>query len=200
MTIWFTSDLHFGHQNILKYCDRPFTDLDHMHTMLVDNFNSVVQWTDCTVFVGDVAMGHRTETLPILRRMHGDKILVPGNHDDCHEMYGHKSTFAEKFALYEQFFDEIAMDAVYTLEDFVICHFPYNDGDTDYVGRRFTDWEPMDIGMPLLCGHVHETWKTKVSPKGSWMRNVGVDVNQFFPVPFDTLKEEYALYQAGQLL
>ena len=53
MNIWFTSDLHLGHGNIIKYCNRPFKDIEHMNRALIDNWNSRVKLNDVVFHVGD---------------------------------------------------------------------------------------------------------------------------------------------------
>lgn len=52
--IFVTSDLHLGHYNIIRYCKRPFNNLDDMNTKLVRNWNSVVSPKDTVYFLGDL--------------------------------------------------------------------------------------------------------------------------------------------------
>ena len=199
MTIWFTSDLHFNHDNIIRYCDRPFADVDEMNRALINNFNSVVDHNDMVVFVGDVCMGKIESSIALVHHLNGFKILKPGNHDRCHSMFDNGSDkYKNYLELYKNVFDDIILDDVYLLEDFVISHFPYPEGDGDYAGRDFSDYEPLDLGMPLLCGHVHELWQTKVSKKGTWMYNVGVDVNNFTPVSLTDIQQRYLQHCTGE--
>ena len=81
MSTWFTSDLHFGHVNIIQYSGRPFTDVDQMNTSLIDRWNALVQPGDDVWVLGDVAMGHIADTLPLVGRLAGYKRLLAGNHD-----------------------------------------------------------------------------------------------------------------------
>jgi calcineurin-like phosphoesterase family protein len=78
---FFTSDLHLGHSNIIKYASRPFADVPTMNEALINNFNSCVTKDDITYFVGDVVMGPRKENLKLVSRLNGKKILILGNHD-----------------------------------------------------------------------------------------------------------------------
>ena len=55
MALWLTSDLHFGHENIIRYCDRPFADVDAMNRALVDRWNEVVGDDDVVWVLGDFA-------------------------------------------------------------------------------------------------------------------------------------------------
>jgi calcineurin-like phosphoesterase family protein len=88
--VWFTSDLHFFHNNIIEYCDRPWRtdggapDVDAMREGIIRNWNSVVGWEDVVFIIGDLAMGGRSKApllAEILGRLNGHKYLVPGNHD-----------------------------------------------------------------------------------------------------------------------
>ncbi|MHB8287785.1 MAG: hypothetical protein ACYDEY_00830 [Acidimicrobiales bacterium] len=81
MTAYFTADLHLGHQNIIKYCGRPFHSVGEMNAVLVANWNAVVSPHDTVHILGDVAMGRREESMPLIGQLAGHKILYPGNHD-----------------------------------------------------------------------------------------------------------------------
>ena len=77
MTIWFTSDTHFGHTNIIRYCNRPFQDTHEMNKTIVENWNACVQDNDTVWHLGDVTFGNPT----ILHRLKGIIHLCLGNHD-----------------------------------------------------------------------------------------------------------------------
>lgn len=83
--IWFTSDTHFSHANIIRYCERPFRDVNEMNRTLSQNWNSTVDSDDIIVHMGDVTMMSRPDkdasTLKILKNLKGRKVLVYGNHD-----------------------------------------------------------------------------------------------------------------------
>jgi calcineurin-like phosphoesterase family protein len=89
MNIFFASDHHFHHKNILtfKRADgtalREFDDIDHMNEHIVNCHNSVVRPGDKVYFLGDVSMSRNAKGLEILARMNGEKVLVKGNHDLC---------------------------------------------------------------------------------------------------------------------
>jgi calcineurin-like phosphoesterase family protein len=76
--IFFSSDHHFGHANILKYCNRPFKDVEEMDRVLVDNWNSVVTNKDIVYHLGDFSFG----PAPLyLNQLNGTKYFVRGNHE-----------------------------------------------------------------------------------------------------------------------
>ena len=52
--VFFTSDLHIGHENILSFCNRPFTNTSEMNKALIDNWNSVVGKADIVFNLGDM--------------------------------------------------------------------------------------------------------------------------------------------------
>ena len=79
--IWFSSDYHFDHVNILKYCDRPFDNVKAMNEEIIRRHNEVVDKTDLVFCLGDISFNH---SLSHLHRMNGTFILVKGNHDDKH--------------------------------------------------------------------------------------------------------------------
>ena len=53
MKYWFTADTHLGHQNIIKYCNRPFKTLDEMDTAIIRNWNERVDPDDTVLVLGD---------------------------------------------------------------------------------------------------------------------------------------------------
>lgn len=79
--VWFSSDYHFYHANVIKYCDRPFKDVDEMNAEIVRRHNSVVGKTDLVFCLGDISFKH---CLKNLHGMNGSFIIVYGNHDDKH--------------------------------------------------------------------------------------------------------------------
>lgn len=177
MATWFTADLHFGHANIIRYCDRAFVDAAAMNRALVDNWNAVVAENDTVWVLGDFALGNITDTLPIASDLNGDKILLAGNHDRCWAGHGHRSVgWTERYL--DAGFTEVLHDTT-TIRiagcSVLACHFPYRGDSHDH--DRFTEHRPDDQGAWLLHGHVHERWA-----QNGRMINVGVDVTGFRPI------------------
>jgi len=87
--IFFASDHHFGHTNILTFKRddgtplRDFASVEEMDEHIVQCHNSVVRPGDKVYFLGDVAMSKKSSALHVLARMNGEKVLIKGNHDQC---------------------------------------------------------------------------------------------------------------------
>ena len=132
MKTWIISDTHFNHKNIIRYCDRPFKDVNHMNEVLINNWNEVVAPDDFVYHVGDFAFGDITKQRPIFNRLLGRKILIRGNHD--------KSKSAMLSVGFEQVHDRLTL--VVGEKRVALYHWP-------------------DKGIPpnhdiLIHGHTHE--------------------------------------------
>jgi calcineurin-like phosphoesterase family protein len=79
--VYFTSDHHFGHKNILKFESRPFEDVHQMNEAMIQRWNSVVGNGDTIFHLGDFSFLNFDATKDILARLNGYKILILGNHD-----------------------------------------------------------------------------------------------------------------------
>jgi calcineurin-like phosphoesterase family protein len=80
-SIWFTSDTHFGHENIIKYCSRPFSSVEEMDETLIENYNKVVKPEDLVYHLGDFALVRPERVIEYRKRLHGTIHLISGNHD-----------------------------------------------------------------------------------------------------------------------
>ena len=184
--IHFTSDHHFWHANVIRFCDRPYKDVEEMNEALVRNWNEVVKPEDTVYYLGDFAMAFRPVEL-YTKRLNGRKILIAGNHDWCFP--GHKkSNTPEKAVNVQQKYldagwEQILIGDCITIGDKVVnmSHFPYKG---DVPDTRFDDYRIEDEGDWLLCGHVHDSWQTKGK-----MINVGCDVWDYKPVSIDTIRD-----------
>lgn len=172
--IWFTSDPHYFHKNVIEYCGRPFMDVNHMNEMLIKKYNALVRPEDTCYFLGDVIFGGTLKAHEIISQLNGTKKLILGNHDKQNK--AHKwLTLGFKVA---RDHEQIQLTPEILLN---LSHFPYRGDNHDE--RKFpTQLE--DDGRWLLHGHVHNAWKTK-----GRMINVGVDVWDFNPVSINSIKE-----------
>lgn len=78
---FFTADEHYGHKNIIKYCDRPFKSVHEMNEEIIHRHNSKVQKNDIVVHAGDFSLLSEKDTYVILRRLNGNHVFLQGDHD-----------------------------------------------------------------------------------------------------------------------
>jgi len=81
LNIFFTSDSHYGHRNIIKYANRPFTSLADMNETMIANWNNVVQKNDHVYHLGDFVFGSKKYSKSVVDRLNGKIHVVLGNHD-----------------------------------------------------------------------------------------------------------------------
>lgn len=78
---YFISDTHFNHKNIIKYCNRPFKDVEEMNRVLIENWNNTVTDFDTVFHLGDVALTSESDMKELIPKLKGKKFLIRGNHD-----------------------------------------------------------------------------------------------------------------------
>lgn len=81
MKFYCTSDTHFNHKNIIKYCNRPFRSLQEMHYYIIRNWNSIVKPNDLVFHLGDFAMKYGEDIKTLVNSLKGIKVIILGNHD-----------------------------------------------------------------------------------------------------------------------
>ena len=124
--IFVCSDTHFGHKNIIEYCNRPFKDTDEMDAKLIENWNSVVEPEDTVFFLGDFALGGKQDIINYGQALNGHKILVLGNHD-------HSTKVAYREAGFENIFGE---KVIIDFDDYGTIQFSHHrvpDEETHYI-------------------------------------------------------------------
>lgn len=150
--VFFTSDTHFGHENVIKYSNRPFNNKDEMDRAMIENWNSRVGPNDLVYHLGDVFFHKEDRALSIIKQLNGQKFLVYGNHD---------KTIKRSEALKSQFvqtcdYHEISIEG----QDIVLCHYP------------MLTWNKSSHGSWHLHGHCHHNLKYPFKMK---ILDVGVD-------------------------
>lgn len=179
VNIWFTSDLHFGHNNILKFCARPWKSIEEMNEGLIKNWNSVVGKDDIVFNLGDFAFAPDRKWKEILGRLNGHHYLILGNHDVTRWPGDSIMKLFERVE--NQMILKIDGRTVY------LNHYPY----LCYGGS----WRGPENAVYALHGHVHS------GPNSSgkdcdrlvnlfpYQYDVGVDNNDYFPVAWTQVKE-----------
>jgi calcineurin-like phosphoesterase family protein len=155
MTTWFTSDLHLGHTNILKYCNRPWATTIEMDDALIANWNAVVAPDDDVYNLGDLAVCTTDSYAEdCIRRLNGRHHFVQGNHDEA----AYRLWFAGfKFASWADGYYEIEVEG----QRIVLCYYamrewPHNlrgvwhlFGHTHGLLRSFG--KSVDVGVDNVC-------------------------------------------------
>lgn len=156
-----------------------------MNETMIERWNEVVNWNDTVYCLGDFSLNHSTVG-KVLPRLMGHKILIAGNHDECHPVQSKNLARQLKYTeRYEEYgFAQILLETTIKIADIDVRlhHMPYA---SDISDERFHDYRPEDQGGWLLCGHVHEKWFRK-----GRMINVGVDQHNFYPIS-KTLIEQW---------
>lgn len=82
MTVFYTSDQHWNHNNVLKFENRPYKTVEEMNKGMIKNWNNVVGESDLVHHLGDFCFGNYSKWVAILEQLNGKIILYKGNHDD----------------------------------------------------------------------------------------------------------------------
>jgi calcineurin-like phosphoesterase family protein len=109
MNTYIIADTHFGHANIIKYCNRPFTDFIEMDYILKRNWNSTVGINDTVWHLGDFAMLPKQNIQQLIPQLNGRKKIVLGNHDRYEKQFYLDSGFEEVYEHNEVFFEKYSM-------------------------------------------------------------------------------------------
>lgn len=164
--IYYISDLHLGHENVIKMCARPFADIEEMNEALIAAWNKRVHKDDTVYIVGDFANRSKIPPEEYLKRLKGKKYLIIGNHD---------RSWIDGVDLSKYFIGWSSYAVINTGRGkATLCHFPMLAFE----------------GKFLIYGHMHNNTKR---PYWSYLKNMerafnaGVDINGFMPVTFDEL-------------
>lgn len=164
MTIFFTSDTHFGHKAILDLCGRPFDTVDDMDAGLIATWNTTVSSGDTVYHLGDFCFRAGKGPEHYRRRLNGEVHLLIGNHDQA-TVPAHADLFASVSHI-----KEIRVEK----QKIVLCHYPMRE----WPGAFNAAWH--------LFGHVHAGYVD--APWGHSM-DVGVDAVGYRPIAFSEIKE-----------
>jgi len=165
--IHFTSDTHWGHNNIIKYSNRPFASVEDMNEALIANWNAVVKYDDTVYHLGDFAFLPYDKLKRIARRLNGTKHFIRGNHDKEIDKNKVDLLNSKTFASIQDYY-ELKHGGQ------MVCLFHY--------GQRV--WNKSHHGSIMLYGHSHGS----LPPFGKSV-DVGVDCKEitpeYRPVSFD---------------
>ena len=80
-TFFFTADEHYGHANIIKYCDRPFASVEEMDAEIIKRHNELVGPQDVVLHAGDFTLMKKSFAENYIKRLYGTHIFLKGSHD-----------------------------------------------------------------------------------------------------------------------
>lgn len=163
--IYFTSDFHFGHRNIIKFNDRPFNNIDEMNNKLIDNYNSIINNKDTVYILGDISFRISIEeSNEYIKQLKGNKIIVYGNHD---------KNYNDNLFIKKTYFDVLK----YNKQKFCLMHYP------------MLSWPGSHQGSIQLHGHIHGKYEENVKNRlnGIYRYDVGVDANNYYPVSIEQI-------------
>ena len=181
--IWFSSDLHFNHDKAFIYEPRGCSSIEEMNTKIVDNFNSVIRESDTLYLLGDNMLGGSAKNedgLKLLNSLHGNKILIAGNHDTP----ARKRLYAQNgYPIYD------ALAVVYYKIHFYLSHYPT-------ITTNLQE-ESIKQAVVNICGHRHTSDPFYDCDKGI-IYHCEVDAHNLYPVSIDTVIQEVKLKFFGQ--
>lgn len=166
--IYYTSDLHIGHENIIRLCKRPYSNDREMGVDLIKRWNNKVTTNDTVYILGDMFFKYEDIEVvkTILKQLNGKKILIKGNHDN----FLNQIKWQDYFSAVKDI-----MKIKDNGRDVILMHYPIEE------------WDGFFRGSYHLYGHVHnsDNGLRKIDRR----YNVGVDVNDFEPKSLDELIE-----------
>lgn len=170
MKTFFTSDTHFFHSNIIKYCLRPFADATDMNEQLIANWNNVVTPDDVVYHLGDFAFSDEQGVDRVMRRLNFKHFhFIKGNHDKpfCNWYHSNKDDtyLAPKVSLHPSY-----LETKIEGHKFTLCHF------------AMRVWNESHRGALHLYGHSHGTLPDDCNSKSF---DVGVDCHDFVPISLE---------------
>ena len=174
--IFYTSDLHLGHANIIKLCQRPFADVAEMNAALIANWNARITNGDTVYICGDLMFRSATDPELFLKSLRGKKHLILGNHD---------GSWTKKVPL-SQYFESIENLMIINngKHKITLCHYPMMSFEGKY----------------LIHGHIHNNQNDTYWPLLRMMDNAlnaSVEINSYAPVTFEELVENNAVFKAN---
>lgn len=179
--MWLTSDSHWSHSNILKYCVRPWDTVEEMNQALIDNWNSVVGPDDHVYHLGDFCFGNVEKWNAILEPgvLNGHIHLILGNHDPT-RLYRNGVNIGR--------FSEITYQKLLFVDGWTVYlnHFPFLDFSNN-----------LDYKVISLNGHVHYNGLTNGTLNDEKIKmfqpnqyDVGVDNNNYTPISWEQVIEK----------
>jgi len=167
--IFFTSDHHFGHKNVIKYSNRLFESVEEMDEMMIQRWNEKINEGDEVYHLGDVGLNSVGKLRKILERLNGKIYLIKGNHEKsaaaCHT----------RFEWIKDYHELIIEDEEFEKGQQMIALFHYS----------LRVWNASHWGTYHLYGHSHGALP---DDPNSLSFDIGVDCHNFYPLSYEEVK------------
>lgn len=166
--IWFTGDHHFGHANIIKFCNRPFASVEEMGAALIANWNKVVKPADTVFHLGDFTLGDQAMAHHYFTQLNGNiHILANPWHHDKRWINTYPGMYTKN--------GEIEI-----LPAMVVAEMKYGEGHPHAITLchyPLAEWDRKHYGAWCLHGHSHGKYRGE-----GYIFDVGVDNTNFYPI------------------
>ena len=128
MAVYFTADLHFFHENVIRFANRPFRGAEEMNAALIQNWNNRVSAGDEVYILGDVTLKGAGRAAEVLSQLCGKKYLIRGNHDK----FADQASFPKELFVWIRDYAEITVGNT----PFVLFHYPIGEWNGFLPGVR----------------------------------------------------------------
>lgn len=176
---FFTSDTHFGHANIIRFCKRPFENVEEMNEALIENWNKVVSDDDTVFHLGDFAFGGSGLWNSVIPRLNGQIYLIIGNHDRKNLRQGYMGKFAD---VLPQMQIQIEKRSIYLNHYPFLCYGGSYRNDADAVWQLFGHVHSGPTSSGLDCDRLVHLFP--------YQYDVGVDNNSYTPISWEEVKKK----------
>lgn len=193
--IWFTSDMHISHKNVIRFCDRPFADINEMSEKLIENWNECVKDDDIVFVLGDTFWFNDSHKIKkVLEQLNGIIYIIPGNHDDFTSY--HRVADNPRIILCDdivQVFLESEDNRWHKkILELWLAHYP------------LMTWPHRENGAINLFGHIHSKPKGREGvdqdlPLHKHQCDVGTDYWGYKPVKLERLLEKMEIVDINKI-
>jgi Predicted phosphoesterase or phosphohydrolase len=168
---YFIADLHFYHKNVIRFSNRPFSDVEEMNGTLIQNWNRVVEPNDQVFILGDLFYHANIDQCnQTLKKLKGRKYLIRGNHESYLKQQDFDLTAFEWVKDYYEFKEDG--------QKWCLFHYP------------ILEWNGVHNDSYHLYGHIHNNTPERFEQTlGPLAVNVGADMINFTPISIDEIDQ-----------
>lgn len=176
--IYYISDTHFGHENVIRFCDRPFDSVETMNAALIANWNRKVNGNDTVYILGDMFF-RCADPESILQQLKGKKRVIVGNHD------GSWMTKLDASRYFESV--DVMLETSVDNYGVTLCHYP------------LLTWRHAKKTY-MIHGHIHSDTSSDFWPllkARERVLNAGADINRYEPVTLEELIHNNGIFKSN---